>query len=123
VMTARYRLNGGPIIVGIEAKQAAIGISYELRLFSPDMQVYFPFAQGNSQDTQEDNHPLPGKNQDHDQRVVEAFGSVGPFTQGAPYRVEMSLTQDGRRIGGDADEDAAQTIAVPFKLQVRLQGE
>lgn len=119
-VNAVYDPDGPALIAEIRVGFAAIAMVYELQLFRPDGLVYFPFASGTSRDLLVDRHLVPGDRRKLHRHMVLGAATVGPLSDGDPYRVELHVYQGTERIGVDVQEGEADSISVRVEPVIRL---
>lgn len=119
---AKFKKNGGPIIVDIRAGYAQPG-TYSLFLWEANVNKIVLEAKGNFINNDDDKYPLPLPNDLNDGRIIDVgltFVITPPINN---YYAEVIATQDGTIIGKDFLGGSTTDPTKSLKLLVKLQKE
>lgn len=122
MQTAKFKKNGGPIIVDVRAGYAQPG-SYTLFLWEANVNKIVFEAKGNFINTDDDKYPLPLPNDANHERIIDVgitFAITPPINN---YYAEVIITQDGTIIGKDFLGGSTTDPTKSLKLLVMLQKE
>jgi hypothetical protein len=98
---ARYRADGGPILCEVTPAPKRDG-AYEVKLWAANSNQVVERFHGNFLNTDDDAHPLPAPNSDHDCRIVELVATVAVPPGTGPCTVLLIVLQDGVQLARDS---------------------
>jgi hypothetical protein len=120
--TVSFKPDGGPLVAEVRTGQAAVG-SYSLRLWEADANLVVMKRKGNFVNPDDDAYELPLPNEHNHRRIVECIATVVITPPISNYEVELVISQDGARLGGQPASGANASGAVTVDLFVMLVAE